>query len=124
MIKARIIIEIAGFPKEHIEEVLKKIVQKIKTEKKVLKYQIFEAEQHEKLYSTFTEMEIEFKNLEELSAFCFDYMPSSIEILSPLELKLLAKDYENMFNDIMAKLHQYDMTIKNLKAENMLLKKH
>ncbi|MFH1210202.1 MAG: hypothetical protein V1663_05445 [archaeon] len=123
-IQTRIIIEVAGFPKEHVEEVIKKVVEKIKSEKKVTKYKIFEAEQHEKIFSTFTEIEIEFKDQHELSAFCFDYMPSSIEILSPTELKLIAKDYENLFNDLLGKLHHYDMIIKNLQAQLRLIKKH
>jgi hypothetical protein len=123
-IQTRIIIEVAGFPKEHVEEVIKKIVEKIKSDRKVPKYKIFEAEEHEKIFSTFTEIEIEFKDLHELSAFCFDYMPSSVEILSPIELKLIAKDYENLFNDILGKLHQYDMTIKSLQAQIRLIKKY
>jgi len=123
-IQTRLILEIAGFPKEHVEQVLKKIVEKIKAEKKVLRYKIYEAEQREKIYSTFTEIEIEFKDMTDLSVFCFDYMPSSIEILEPTELKLVAKDYENMFNDILAKLHNYDMIIKNMKADLLLKRKN
>ena len=123
MIKTRLIIEIAGFPKEHIEETMKAVIEKIKSEKKVLKYDIFEAEKKDKFFSTFTEIEIEFESLDDLSGFCFDYMPSSIEILSPNKLNIDSKEYENIFNDILAKLHHYDMIIKNLKAENMLLKR-
>ncbi|MBU2634295.1 MAG: hypothetical protein KJ674_03550, partial [Nanoarchaeota archaeon] len=123
MIKTRLIVEIAGFPKEHIEETMKRVMEKIKAEKKVLKYNIYEAEQKDKLFSTFAEVEIEFPNLDELSGFCFDYMPSSIEILSEEKLNMVPKEYENILNDILAKLHHYDMIIKNLKAENMNLKK-
>ena len=79
--KTKAIIEVAGSPKEHIEEVMTKVVEKIKSEQQILKYKIFEAQQKEKLFFTFTEMEIDFSNFEKLIGFCLDYFPSSIEII-------------------------------------------
>ena len=119
--KTRLIIEIAGSPKEHVEEVMKQIIQKVQQEKKVLKYNIFEAEQRGKLFSTFTEIDIDFSNFEELIGFCLDYMPSSIEILDE-KIDIKREETENVVNDLLAKLHEYDMTLKNLKAELILRK--
>jgi len=121
--KVRIIIEVAGSPKEHIEEVIKKIVEKIKNEKDILKYDIFEAQPKNEMFFTFTEMEINFKNFEETIGFCLDYFPSSIEILeSNVDIK--REELENTLNDLLAKLHEYDMILKNLKAELFMLKKN
>ena len=119
--KTRLIIEIAGSPKEHVEEVMKQIIQKVQQEKKVLRYNIFEAEQRGKLFSTFTEIDIDFNNFEELIGFCLDYMPSSIEILDE-KIDIKREETENVVNDLLAKLHEYDMTLKNLKAELILRK--
>jgi len=121
--KARLIIEIAGSPKEHIEEVMKQLVNKVMEEKKVLKYNIFEAQEKEKMFFTFTEIDMELSSIEELLGFCLDYMPSSVEILDENDIEIKREELENTVNDLLAKLHQYDMTLKNLKAELMLTKK-
>ena len=121
--KAKIIIEVAGSPKEHIEEVIKEIVEKIKNEKKILRYKIFEAQEKEKMFFTFTEMEIDFNNYEDLAGFCLDYFPSSIELLDE-KIDIKREELENTLNDLLAKLHQYDMNLKNLKAEIFMLKKN
>ena len=123
----RIIVEIVGFPKDHVEEVTKKIVDKIKEDKEVKKFEIFETvELKDKMggiYSAFTELEINFNNLNELISFCLDYMPSSIEILEPEEINFKTAELANLLNDLLGKLHDYDMTIKKLQASNFLMKK-
>ena len=86
--KARLIIEIAGSPKEHIEEVMKQLVNKVMEEKKVLKYNIFEAQEKEKMFFTFTEIDMELSSIEELLGFCLDYMPSSVEILDENDIEI------------------------------------
>ena len=119
----RSVIEVAGFPKEHIEEVMKKIVDKLKSEKKIMKAKIFEAKEVEKIFSTFTEIEIEFKNIDELIGFCLDYYPSSIEVLEPEKLEVGNQEFTAVINDLLAKLHEYDSTVKRLKASYMDLQK-
>ena len=99
------------------------IVEKIKEEKKLLKYNIFEAQEKEKLFFTFTEMEMRFDNVEGLIGFCFDYMPSSVEILGEKEINVKREEIENVINDLLAKLHEYDMVLKNLRAELILTRK-
>lgn len=123
MLKVRFIIEVAGYPKDHVENTMKAVVEKLKKEKKVMRYNIFEAEQKEKLFSTFSEVEIEVEDFDELIGICFDYMPSSVEILKPSKINLESKEFENIINDLLAKLHQHDMIMKNLQANNLLLKK-
>src|SRR3989344_4735470 len=88
----RVIIEVAGFPKEHVEQVIKKMVDRIKEQEKVLRSDIFEAKQIKEFWSTFTEMELSFEGMDHLSGFCFEYMPSSLEILEPERLRLESKD--------------------------------
>lgn len=125
-IVVRIIMEVMGAPKQHIEETLKSLMEKMRTEKdiKVLRYKVFEAEELEnKMWSTFAEIEIETEYLKRIWDLCFDYMPSSFEILKPEELKFDMKGLGETLNDLMARLHHYDMIIKNIQAENIVLKR-
>ncbi len=126
-INIKAIIEIAGFPKEHIEETMVKVVDKLKDEFKVNRQEIYEAvalkDKMEGFWSTFCDIELSFNNVENLVVFCFEYMPSSIEILSPEELKFNNNEIGNILNNLLARLHHYDMLVKNLTASNQLMKK-
>ena len=50
-------------------------------------------------------------------------MPSSIEIIEPLSFNAKCTDMSNMINDLLAKIHRYDMVVKNMNAENVILKR-
>ncbi|MDD5253546.1 MAG: hypothetical protein PHG05_00375 [Candidatus Nanoarchaeia archaeon] len=120
------IIEILGLPKEHVEESIKKVVETLKERFKVKESKIYESQEVQsgkyKLWTAFLETEIQIEKYTDLISLCFDFMPSSIEILEPLELKMKSTDYEALINDLIAKLHQYDMVLKKLNAENRVLK--
>lgn len=123
--EARIVIEIMGAPKTHIEETMKAVIEKFEREEgiKVLKKKTFECKELENgFFSTFSEIEFETNDLQKLSDICFDYMPSSVEILDPAGADMDMAVLSGMFNDILAKLHRYDMLVKNFNAENKLLK--
>jgi len=124
-VQAKIVIEILGRPKEHVEDTMKKIVDKLKDEEKVklLKETTYKAEEIEKMWSTFSDLEIEVEDVSQLVDICFDYMPSSIEILEPHKMDLETKKVSDLLNDLMAKLHKVDMLLKNTVAENNVLKR-
>ena len=126
-INIKAIIEVAGFPKEHIEETMVKVADKIKKDFTVNKAEIFETvalkDKMEGFWSTFCEVDLSFKDINNLIIFCFEYMPSSIEIISPDELKFNNLEIGNVLNDLLARLHHYDMLVKNLTASNEIMKK-
>lgn len=130
-IKARIIIEVVGAPKDHVEATLKSVVDKIKEEKELnlLKSELVEAKEvqleniPQKIWSAFSEVEISVNEINRLIGFCFDFMPSSIEILEPTNLDLNAGETSDMLNDLLAGLHRYDLFLKNVHAQNILFKK-
>ena len=126
-ILARTVIEVAGFPKNHIEEVMKKVIENIKQKFEVAKFEIFDSvELKDKMtgfWSVFSEAEIKFDDINAVTVFCFEYMPSSIEILEPSELSFESMTFGCFLNDLLARLHEYDMVVKNLQAENMIMKK-
>lgn len=126
-IKARVIIEMLGAPKEHIQETLKLYIEKIKKdEKKIVLRKVEYAEPKEvnNLFSVFAELELDFQDLQTMTYFCFDYMPSSIEVYDPEELVYGNTELTDFFNDLQARLHKFDMLIKNLSAENKVVKKN
>ena len=59
-----------------------------------------------------------------LFGFCFDFMPSSLEIVKPETLKFDATKMNNLLNDLAARLHYYDMIVKQLRVRNMILEKN
>jgi len=134
-IVAKIIMEMLGAPKEHVDDTMKLVMDKMSKDDKfkVIINKVFPSEEindkkltgnkNVKFFSTFAEAELEFKQIEDLLGFCFDYMPSSVEILHPDGLKLSLPNMNNMINDLIARLHQYDMVLKNIHAQNMLMKK-
>lgn len=122
-VTARIIIEMLGKPKEHIESTLAKYINQLKKEGKlnILKEECFPAEEKGDMFSCFTELEIKFADVLKLVEFCFDAMPSSIDIIEPAELAFDTKALTDLLNDLQARLHQVDMAMKSLQAEKIIL---
>ncbi len=119
-----IIIEIAGWPKEHVGSTLKLIVDKLKKEKAVslIKEKISEPKKvSEKIWSAFVELDVLVKSLVDLIGLVFDYMPSSVEIIEPETIKESTQGLGELLNDLIAKLHAYDAAVKKLKAVNTIL---
>ena len=127
MIKAKVISEVLGSPQEHVDKTLNLLLEKLKERKEldIGNEKLFQAEKIEgkPLFSGFIEYEINVETLSELSGFCFDFMPSSIEILEPDELKTSSVSFGELFNEILARLHQNDMFLRNTIAELTFLKR-
>ena len=123
-IGARAVIETVGAPKEFIEETLKTYIQKLKESGINIVSEIYNEGvniEDTKFFSTFVEVDVVFKNTADLLNFCFDAMPSSIEIYEPEELVFKASELNGFLNDLQAKIHENDLTVKNYKAQNSLL---
>ena len=83
----------------------------------------FEVKEVKEMWSTFVDIKIRFKDLNHMTAFCFDYMPSSVDIIEPVKFNFDAHDINALFNDLMGEIHHYDMLLKNFKALNEMLKR-
>lgn len=123
-IRCKIIIEVLGKPKEHVEKTIRNYVDKIKNDSSfiVLNSEFADAKEKEELWAMFVELEMVIKGIPKLIAFCFDYMPSSIEILKPEEFSMKKSTVEDLLNDLQARLHNVDMVIKQQKNESEFLK--
>lgn len=125
-ILCRVIIEMLGKPKEYIIDTLQAYVDKIKKNPdiQVIKEDFSKEEKQDELFSVFVEIEAWFKKPATIIDFCFDYMPSSIEIIEPEKLTYTSNQMSNLFNDLQAKLHTIDMMLKNTVQENKILRKN
>jgi len=122
----RTIIQIVGAPKEYIEKTLKEYVAKIRETKGigVIKENFSDTEPQEKLFSIFVEIEMVVKDASTLAFFCYDYMPSSIEIIEPQTFNYRAADFAAFFNDLLSRLHTLDAIVKQYRAQNQILEKN
>ena len=125
-VRCKVIIEVLGKPKEHVEKSIRLYVDKIKEDSDLilLKSDFADCEEKDGFWATFVELEMVVKGIRKLIAFCFDYMPSSVQVLKPESYNLSRAMIEDFANDLQARLHQVDMIIKQLKNENDFLKKN
>lgn len=125
-VQTRAIIEILGKPKEGIESMLRDYTKKIRENNNyiLLKEDFTEGEQvegTESLFAAFVEVEFLSKNIEQVVWFCFDYMPSSIEVIEPQEFLHSAKTYTDFLNEVQGKMHEIDLMLKKTWRENQIL---
>lgn len=126
-IVCRAVIEMMGAPKEHIVNTLKTYINKLKEDKdyKIIAEEYAEPEkksEDDKLYITFVELEFEIKGIDKLVWFCFDYLPSSVDIISPDEVIYDSKYFTDFLNDLQSRMHSINMKIASINAENEILK--
>ncbi|MBD3361616.1 hypothetical protein GF358_02365 [Candidatus Woesearchaeota archaeon] len=120
-IHTRAILEMLGAPKEYIEKTLKEYIQKLKKDLKITKEEYEEAKPQGKMFSTFAELEIKFTNPNQMLDFCFEALPSSMEILAPEEMNFKSNDMSDFLNDLQSRLHEADMVVKSVRAQNKVL---
>ena len=122
--RARITIEMMGSPPEFVESSLKKVEEKIRGE-----YRVYEVRYEKPVkvgdmyYSVFFEMELEFKDIEQMFGFILDYGPSTIEVLESKPIKVEPLKLQNAANDTTAILHELLKQINLLKAQIKLLQR-
>ncbi len=123
------ILEVLGRPAENVTDALKIIVDKMKAEKelKLISHKIHEpvpVKDSDNLFTSFVEVELELPSLNHLFSFLFVYMPANIEISYPENLTLSNQDLNQMTNQLMHRMHQYDAIAKNaLSEKDFVMKK-
>lgn len=122
-IHGRVIVEMLGAPKDYIEKTLKLYVDKMRKDPDlyIIDADFKKPKKQKDMFHAFTELDMMFKDAAQIVFFCFDYMPSSIEIIEPQRFIYKAIDFAAFFNDFLARLHRMDMLVKNMKAENKML---
>ncbi len=73
------------------------------------------------LFVTFAEVEFLTTTLDRLMELCFQYMPSSLEVVEPSEFRFSLNDANAMLNVLLARLHKYDEIAKTMILETQML---
>lgn len=124
MYKTRMIIELLGAPQDYLVMMLHKIIDEVRKRGKVTKDVYAKPKKAgDVYYSTFVEFECELDSLEKLFGIAVDLGPSVIEVLEPKEIRINSGEFQLVLNDLVAKIHEMDKTIKILKAQNMEFQK-
>ena len=141
-ILCRAIVEVVGKPEEHVKKAISLIVEKtaeIKgltiekkeiSETKTLKNEKLSKTEEQiqektgELFSAFTEIEFSAENLDIIASFCFDFLPSSLEIIEPENIKVNLQDVSKLMNDALGKIQGADMAVKKLNLANAVLTKN
>ena len=131
-IRATLIIEVAGRPPEHLVESMRSHIENLNRKKGIflINQKISDAKKiepsEEELYTCFAEVEIELNNLSNLIEVILDFMPSSVEITSPLNVELNCQEATMFANDLAGRLHRYDEIAKiaQLKIKDLVQKLH
>ena len=123
----RAVIEVLGKPKEHVEESIKSYIKNLKENEnfEIISEEFAEIKKQEEgeMWMDFVELEIETSRIEDLIAFCFEYMPSLIEIIEPKKITFQDIEITRFLNDLQSKLHHVDMVAKQVKMENDVIKR-
>jgi len=139
-ILCRAIVEIVGKPKEYVKKAVETVIEKAAEIKglKIQKKEIAEIKslKDEKLsktedkiqkkagelFSTFTEIEFYADSIDVIASFCYDFLPSSLEIIEPEQITIDLQDVSRIFNDLLSKLQSADIAVKTFNMENNILK--
>lgn len=114
-----VLFEVVGNPKDHVEKMLQKVLEGIKSNKdvKIINEDLAEAEDAgEGLWSTFCETELLAKDIKTLSWIAFNFAPASIELKAPDQITIKDKVVTDFFGDLLSQLHQNNMN--SIKAKN------
>lgn len=122
MVRAIMIVEMAGRPGKHVKEHLEKhimVLDKI-DDIEIHSVKISEPKEIENsngLFTCFAEADFETKTFARLSETMFDFMPSSVEVIDPQEVGMQASEATELLNNLSGRLHRYDELAKIAQAK-------
>lgn len=125
-IQAKLIIEVAGRPPEHLTETLNDLIKKIDEEEGV---EVSEKTIHEPVimkdqkdfYTSFAEVEIKITEMAKLAIVILKYMPAHVEIIEPELIAATNNDWNEILNEFAKRLHHYDEVARVMQSEKMIL---
>jgi len=125
-ILAQVSFEVVGNPKDYVETTIKGFVNNIKNDSdiKFLSEEFGEPEEvpnSQGLWSNYADTEVLVNNLDKFVWLCVNFLPATIEIIAPEELRFSDKDLTNWLNDILAKLHEISITVRQTNVKNEVL---
>jgi hypothetical protein len=83
-----------------------------------------DAEEQETMFSAFVELDMMFKKTEKLVWCCYDYLPSSVEIVEPENIVYKSREFTSFLNELQARMHAVANEVKIKTQENIILDKN
>ncbi len=125
MVRAIMIVEIAGRPAEHLKAALSEHVGvlnkvnditvhsiKLSEPREIVVGGVNEKKGEEKMLTCFAEADFECDSFARLSETMFDFMPSSVEVIEPTNVTLSMVEATDLLNNISGRMHRYDEIAK------------
>ncbi len=119
-LRIRVLFEIIGKPKEHIEKTMKAYLENIATDDRlhILESEVEPAEElEEEMFGVVGEMELLVEGIDIISWLAINFSPASIELIEPEKLLLEQKEITHWVNDYLAKLHEVGVIQKSMKSQ-------
>jgi hypothetical protein len=119
-LKIRVIFEIIGKPKEHIEQTMKAYLENVKAENGIITlHSEVEAgeELEDDMFGVVGEVELLVPSIDKLSWLAINFSPASIEVIEPEKIIFQQKDINHWANDFLAKLHEIGILQKSAKSQ-------
>lgn len=128
-IRATLILEMIGRPKEFISESMGRVIEEMEKEKgvQVVSKKVnepIELKESKEFFTTFAEIEIEVEEIANLAILMFKYMPAHVEIIEPELIALTNNGWSDILSELTRRLHGYDEVARVLQYENAELKKN
>lgn len=122
----RVIINMVGKPREHVEKILEKSLEKLNEEKgvEVIEQKSYPGKEQDNFFSAFSDVELLLKDFATLNRICFIYMPSSLELIRPENFRLASTELGNFVNDLLSMMHEIDLQFKSTSSANEVLERN
>lgn len=122
-IRAEIILEVIGRPKEHLIQTLEELIKEMDKEKgvSVKNKKINEPvplKERKEFYTTFAEIEIEVEEILYLAVIMFKYMPAHVEVIEPELIALTNNGWSDILSELTRRLHGYEEVARVLQFKN------
>ena len=117
MVRAIMIVEVAGRPAEHLKMALGEHIGVLNNVNDITVHSIKLSEprsikEAEGMFTCFAEADFECDSFARLSETMFDFMPSSVEVIEPAKVSLSMTDATDLLNNISGRMHRYDELAK------------
>jgi len=127
-IKLLMVLEILGKPKEYVSQSLNNIINQIRNEKGISvknskTNEPKELKENKEIFSSFAEVELESQDIQSFVVLMFKYMPSHVEVLSPLKYEMTNNELSNILTDLILRLHSYEQIARMMQSEKNILEK-
>ncbi|MDH3353445.1 MAG: hypothetical protein OEL87_03285 [Nanoarchaeota archaeon] len=126
MVRAIMIVEMAGRPAAHLTESLEKHIGILNEVKDITVHSIKVSEpkeisredlpqgapQEDVMFTAFAEADFACESFARLSETMFDFMPSSVEVVEPSKIDMDLHEATALLNNISGRMHRYDEIAK------------